>query len=317
MPLGKAVVLLDEHAATLGEWKAAADTQYAADLRALLLHLGLLAVAVAGVLAASSFWRRATLRYVQDLRRRQQSLLVRRILVSLALALVVAFSFVTELGSLATFAGFITAGLAVALQNLILSVAAYFFLIGRFGIRVGDRVQIGTVTGDVIDVGLVRLHLMELRPDGLPTGRVVAFSNAVLFQPASNFFKQLPGSDFAWHQVTLTLAPDTDYRQAERRLLGAVEGVYAQYHDRIARQHQAMAENLTLALREPRPESQLRLTEAGLEMTVRFPVPLESAPAVDDQVTRALLTALEREPTLKLAGSGTPTLQAAPQPIGA
>jgi len=235
-------------------------------------------------------------------------------LVVVAVALTTIFSFVTELGSLATFAGFITAGLAVALQNVILSVAAYFFLIGRYGIRVGDRVQISGVTGDVIDVGLVRLHLMELGADGLPTGRVVAYSNAVVFQPTGNFFKQLPGSNFSWHEVTLKLSPDTDYRQAERRLLGVVEQVYAQYHDRIARQHQAMAENLAIPVHEPRPDSQLRLAEGGIEMTIRFPVPLESAGAVDDQVTRALLEALEAEPRLRLAGAATPAIRAAPAP---
>lgn len=47
-------------------------------------------------------------------------------------------------------------------------------------------------------------------------------------------------------------------------------------------------------------------------MTIRFPVPLESAAAVDDQVTRGLLEALEAEPRLKLSGSGTPTIQAVP-----
>ncbi len=197
----------------------------------------------------------------------------------------------------------------MALQNVILSVAAYFFLIGRYGIRVGDRVQIGDVTGDVVDVGLVRLHLMELGRDGLPTSRVVAFSNSVVFQPSANFFKQIPGSSFTWHELTLTLSPDTDYRYAERRLLGALERVFAQYRERIAREHEAMEQNLTIPVRDPAPGTRLRLTASGLEMTLRYPVPLESAAAIDDQVSRAVLESVEAEPRLKLVGSGTPTLQ--------
>ena len=55
------------------------------------------------------------------------------------IVIIVAFAFATQLGSVATFAGLLTAGVAVALQNVILSVAGYFLLIGRFGIRVGDR----------------------------------------------------------------------------------------------------------------------------------------------------------------------------------
>src|SRR5256885_10067247 len=147
-----------------------------------------------------SLWRRATLRYVRDPRRRRVSLLVRRIVVTAAVTIAIVFSLVSEIGSLATFAGFITAGLAVALQNVILSVAAYFFLIGRYGVRVGERVQIGNVIGDVLEIGLVRLHVMETGADGLPTGRVVVFSNSVVFS-GPNLFKPLPGTNFAWHQI--------------------------------------------------------------------------------------------------------------------
>lgn len=311
VPLGKQAVLLDADKANLNEWYASIDGQYSTELRALLLHLGLLAVAVIAILAASEAWRRATFRYVRDLRRRHQSLVVRRIVVTLALALMVTFSFVSELGSVATFAGFITAGLAVALQNVILSVAAYFFLIGKYGIRVGDRVSIAGVTGDVMDIGLVRLHLMELRPDGLPTGRVVVFSNAVLFQPTANFFKQIPGSNFTWHQVSLTFSPDTDYRIAEKRLVDAVEQVYAEYRGSIAQQHQEISQTLSIPVQELRPSSQLHFTESGLEMTIRFPVPLEHASTIDDRITRALLDALNREPRLKLAGGSSPLIQPA------
>lgn len=311
VPLGKQAVLLDANKVDLNEWHASIDGQYDDELRALLLHLGLLAIAVIAILAASEAWRHAPFRYVRDLRRRQQSLVLRRIVVALALALMIAFSFVTELGSVATFAGFITAGLAVALQNVILSVAAYFFLIGKYGIRVGDHVSISGVTGDVMDIGLVRLHLMELRPDGLPTGRVVVFSNAVLFQPTANFFKQIPGSNFTWHQVSLTLSPDTDYRLAEKRLVDAVEQVYAEYRGSIAQQHQQISQTLSIPVQELRPSSQLHLTDSGLEMTIRFPVPLEHASTIDDRMTRALLEALDREPRLKLAGGGSPLIHPA------
>lgn len=317
VPLGKANLLLGTHEATLSEWHDAVDAAWDADLRALALRLGLLAIAIAAVLAASAFWRSATLRYVHDLRRRQQLLVIRRVVVGTAIALMVVFSFATELGSLATFAGFITAGLAVALQNVILSVAGYFLLVGRYGVRVGDRVQVQGVTGDVVDVGVVRLQLVEVGPDGLPTGRVVAFTNAVLFQPGANFFKQIPGSSFAWHQIAFTLAPDTDYRHAEERLLAAVDQVYRGYEPAMAQQHARMSQHLAIAVAQPRPSSQLRLVQGGIEMTIRFPVPLERATEIDDRMTRAIVAGIEQEPRLELAGAAQPTLHAVPAPAGA
>ena len=63
---------------------------------------------------------------------------------------IVGLSFVTEISSFATFAGLITAGVAVAMQSVLVSIVGYFFLIGKYGIRVGDRVQIGNVIGEVM-----------------------------------------------------------------------------------------------------------------------------------------------------------------------
>ena len=192
---------------------------------------------------AADFWRRTIYRYIQEPRRRNQFLLLRRIVVTVVIALILIFSLSTEIGSLVTFAGFLTAGIAIALQNVILSVAAYFLLIGRFGIRVGDRIQIGEVTGDVFDIGLVRMLLVELDTSGREaraTGRIVVFSNSVVFQPSSNFFKQFPGSNFAWRRISLTLAADVDYALAEQRISAAVARVYKTYKPELEEQHRAL-----------------------------------------------------------------------------
>src|SRR5690348_7207025 len=156
-----------------------------------------------------------------------------------------------------------TAGIAVALQNVILSIAGYFFLIGKYGVRVGDRVNINGVTGDVVDIGLVRLQLMEVTsgPAPLPTGRVVAFSNAVVFQAGSGMFKQIPGTNFLWHEITLTLDPKTNYRQVEKRMLETVNKVFAEYKDSIEAQRRSVELSLNSSLRTFMPESRLHLTQ--------------------------------------------------------
>lgn len=79
-----------------------------------------------------------------------------------------------------------------------MSIAAYFFVVGRYGIRAGDRISIAGVTGDVIDIRLVRLYIMELAGTGIdlyPTGRVIVFPNSVLFQAGTPLFKQIPGQN--------------------------------------------------------------------------------------------------------------------------
>ena len=315
VPLSKQSVLLDLYKSNLTRWRDAVKTQYQADLRNLAVRLLVLALVLIGFFVLGEIWKRATFRYVHDFRRRYQFLLLRRIILWFVVGITIAFALATEIGSLATFAGLITAGIAVALQNVILAVAGYFFLIGRYGVRVGDRVQISGVTGDVIDIGLVRLHLMEMGGSGnyiQPTGRVVVFSNSIVFQPTASFYKQAPGTNFVWHEVSLTLAPESDFRLAESRILTAVQKVYADYKDQIEQEYRQMQNLLNIRAATPKPVSRLRLTQAGLEVVVRYPVELDNAAEIDDRITRELLSALAKSPRLRLVGSGTPNIQAVP-----
>ncbi|HET7441178.1 MAG TPA: mechanosensitive ion channel domain-containing protein [Terriglobales bacterium] len=305
LPLSKQTVLLGLYKTNLTNWQGTVKTRYRAALRSLLLRLVILGLAIAFVFGVSEMWRRTILRYVHDPKRRYQFLLLRKIVFWFVIIIVVAFAFASQLGSVATFAGLLTAGVAVALQNVILSIAGYFFLIGRFGIRVGDRVQIAGVTGEVVDIGLVRLHLMELAGGAeTPTGRVVAFSNSIVFQPTAGVFKQIPGTSFVWHEITLTLAADSDYHMVEKRLLGVVEAVFEDYRDDMEKQRQQMERTLSYTQTSVlRPKSRLRITRDGLEAVIRFPVTLQNATEIDDRVTRELLKAIDREPKLKLVGS--------------
>ena len=230
-----------------------------------------------------------------------------------AIALVIILTFASQLGSAVTFAGLLTAGVAVALQNVIVSMVAYFFLIGKYGIRVGDRVQIAGVTGEVVDIGLVRIHLMELDgPESQPTGRVVAFSNSIVFQPGGGVFKQIPGTNFVWHEVKLVLAPDTDYHVAKDRLTQAADAALADHHDSLENQRQLMERTLSsISAVELRPRVRLHYAGSGIEATVRFPVELENATETDDQVMRELLAALDHEPKLRLVSAEMPVARSA------
>jgi len=312
LPLSKQSILLDLYKRNLMNWQRSVKSRYRSDLRGLLIRLLLLGVALGIVLGAAELWRKAIFRYVHDPRRRYQFLLIRKILMWFSIAMVVAFAFASQLGSVATFAGLITAGVAVALQNVILSVAGYFFLIGKFGIRVGDRVQIAGVTGEVVEVGLVRLHLMEFSSSGseVPTGRVVAFSNSIVFQPTSGLFKQIPGTNFMWHEVTVTLPGDSDYHEVQKNLTAVVEKAFADYKDDIERQRRQM--ELTLGFTsssEFRPRTRLHFTASGLEAVIRYPVTLQNATEIDDRITREVLDALAKDSQGKSAGKGTPTLK--------
>jgi small-conductance mechanosensitive channel len=311
VPLSEQLTQINVSRGQMEEWRNTLDQEYASALRYLLLRVGMLAIGILAILGLSELWRRATVRYVHDLRRRRQFLLLRRIVVACTIVLFLVMSFVTEFGSLATFAGFSAAGLAVAMQSVIVSAVAYFFLVGRWGVRVGDRVTVSGVTGDVVDIGLFRLYLMELggsEPTLEPTGRIVVFPNAVFFQPSA-MFKQFPGLNYTWRTLTVRLVGTVDSAQAEKRLLGAVEAIYAEYRESIERQYQAVQSSLNLHTPEPRLESRVRFSDSNLEIAIRYPVETSQARDLDDRISRAVIHEIESEPDFKSLNGGAPKLE--------
>ncbi|HXB22119.1 MAG TPA: mechanosensitive ion channel domain-containing protein [Candidatus Solibacter sp.] len=299
LPLGKQAILLDLYKKNSSNWRVVVSTQYKAALKSLLIRLAILIVTLCLVLVIAHLWRNVTFRYIQDPRRRHQFLVLRRIIVWAVIIIIVVVASVSGLGGMSTFAGLLTAGVAVALQNVILAVVGYFFLIGKHGIRVGDRIQVSGVIGNVVDIGLIRMHLMELArgPGAQPTGRIVAFSNAVVFRTHAGLYKQVPGSHLLWHEVTIYLPPDSDYRQTEEKMLQAVNKVFADYQEKLAAQLHKMEDTLKhVSVQSLHPESRIRLTGKGLRVTVRYPVDMQHAREMDDRITREVLAATEKEP---------------------
>ncbi len=290
IPLSKEGVLLGQYRRNLGNWRDTVNTQYGQALRTLLVRVAVLAVLLVIVFTAAEIWRKAVLRYIADSRRRYQFLLLRRIALWSLVVLIVGFAFASELGSVVTFAGLITAGLAVAMQGVLMSIVGYFFLIGKYGIRVGDRVQIGEVTGEVIDLGLVRMHLMELGEHGTlgPTGRVVAFANSVVFQVSSGLFKQIHGVTLVWREITSSLPDGVDSAEAKSRLTAAVNDALRDDHPEIMRQtreiQRATASNST---QDAQARVQLSFSAAGIEAHIRYPVHLQNAAEIDERVSQA------------------------------
>jgi small-conductance mechanosensitive channel len=291
LPLSQEAVLLTQYRDNLDKWRISVKRQYHDVLGVLWTRIAVLAGALIAVLAGSEFWRRTVLRYVTDPRRRNQLLLIRRIVTWLLVLLILGLTFITHLSSFATFAGLLTAGVAVAMQSVLVSVVGYFILIGKYGLRVGDRVQVGGVSGEVIDLGLIRMHLLELtsqEPLG-PTGRVVAFANSIVFQSSGGLFRQIPGVNFTWHEQMLTLPAGSDYFALKDRLLAAVTSVVDEYRGDIVRQAETINQTTSLpAPTDVTPQVQLQFSPTGAEAKVRYPVPRNRTAQVDERVSQKL-----------------------------
>jgi small-conductance mechanosensitive channel len=316
IPLSQQLILMDQSQANLKQLQDSVDHEYDRILRSLLLRVAALLIALGLIWLFSELWRRATFRYVRDARRRRQFLVLRRVITGFCMFVVVLLGFISDFSSLATYAGLITAGIAVALQTVILSVAAYFFLVGRYGVRVGDRVTVvfngaNSVTGDVVDIGLVRFYLMELAGSGIdlkPTGRIVVFPNSVLFQ-TSPLYKQFPGTEYMWREIGLPMRADSDVALAEKELLAAANTLYAEYRPVLERQHEGLEQRLGMRMDVPKPYTRVRLVSSGLEVVVNYPVPLRQSAAEDDGMIMAVMELLRKNPSIRLADGASPELR--------
>jgi small-conductance mechanosensitive channel len=295
VPLSKEAVLLQQYRHNLGGWRDSVSREYHEAWQMLAGRLGIVIGLLATVYLLAEGWRRAVLRYVREPRRRYQFLLVRTIVMWVVILAIVALSFVTEISSFATFAGLITAGVAVAMQSVLVSIVGYFFLIGKYGIRVGDRVQIGAVVGEVMDLGLVRMHLMEFHGEGPlgPTGRVVAFPNLIVFQATGGLFKQLPGVNLSWHEITVPLPAVSDYAALKQRLLQAVRSVTAEYRGEIERQSKEIQDmSMSGGGGDTEVHVQMNIVDGHMQAQIGYPVHAQHAADIDERVSEAVLAVL-------------------------
>ena len=130
---------------------------------------------------------------------------------------------------------------------------------------------------------------MEMAGTGLDfyaTGRLVVFSNSVLFQTGTPLFKQIPGTEYAWHEVVVMIAPSGNHKMPQDKLVAAVNEIYAGYRKEIERQHAGIDRRVDILIATPRPEARLQFADGGLEWLVRYPVEIRKGYRCEPQSRR-------------------------------
>jgi len=191
LALDKQKALLEEYESHLLPWRTAVAKQYRQAWKTLVVRLLIVVLIVGLLFGMGEISRRLALGRIQDPNRRRVISMVHRLLTMFAMAVVALFSVASDLSSLATYFGLLTAGMAVALQNVILASLGYLVLMGKRGIRIGDRIQISGITGDVINMGMLQFQLREFDvAEERFTGHVATFSNSLVFMsPAIGLLK--------------------------------------------------------------------------------------------------------------------------------
>jgi small-conductance mechanosensitive channel len=228
-----------------------------------------------------------------------------QVVAAVVLLLGIVSIWVTPGTDLTTGIGLISAGLAFALQQVILSLAAYFVILRGDTFGVGDRITLGGVRGDVVKLGFLKTTIMEMgQPPSVSsadpavwvnsrqyTGRLVTVTNGAIFaEPVYNYTRDFP---YLWEEIVLPVDYTVDRAEVERILLSAARA-HTIVDDPAARAAlDLMRSRYALSDASLEPAVYWRLTDNWLEMSLRFLVRARGVREVKDKVSRQVLGELD------------------------
>lgn len=230
------------------------------------------------------------------------SMLVRKITYISAAVIILVVIF--GLGSnFATIIGILGAGVAFASQEVIGSFAGYLNIITGSIFRIGDRIRIGNVIGDVLDISLLRTTVMEIgewvKADQY-TGRVVSVANRVVFSdPVFNYTQH---SHYLWDEIMVPVTYDTNWRRAVEIILAKGQELTQGFHAEAKMEFEEMARKYPSLHSVPvEPSVYIAMTDNWIELTLRYIAEARERRSIKGQIHGELLKSFGEEPEITVA----------------
>lgn len=197
--------------------------------------------------------------------------------------------------SIITYLGLLSAGLAIALQDLIISLAGWVFIITRRPFDVGDRIQIGDNAGDVIDVRLFAFSILEVgRRIGAEqsTGRVIHIPNGVVFSdPLLNYTQGLP---YIWNEIPVMVTFESNWRLAKQLLDDIVNRHAPDVSEGVNQYNETVNKRFVISYANVKPKVYTSVAASGVVLTLRYLVPPRARRSSEEALWEDILDAFEK-----------------------
>jgi len=245
------------------------------------------------VLVAVKLIQRSTARVVDDPGTRYRARKVVGFTGYLVAVIILVSVFADHLGQVSVLLGVAGAGIAFALQEVIASVAGWAVVAFGGFYKVGDRVELGGIKGDVIDIGPLRTTLAEVGAwvaGDLYNGRVVRIANSFIFKaPVHNYSGDFP---FLWDEVTVPVRFGSDLTRARALLLDAARAECGAYAAEAARIWKEMQDRYRVEEASTDPMVSLVFDHNWVTFTIRYPVRFDRRRTTRDRLSVAILDAI-------------------------
>ena len=214
---------------------------------------------------------RAVERRVDDIRIRYQWRKRTTYVAVIVSVLMVGRIWFQALDSLATFLGLLSAGLAIALRDLVADLAAWIFILWRKPFEVGDRIQIGDHSGDVIDIRIFQFTLLEIGEwvhADQSTGRVIHIPNWKVFSETQASYTK--GFRFIWNEIPVLVTFESDWRAA-KGILTDIANRHAESQSEEAQQQLRNASSRFMIFYSTlTPKVWTKVEDSGVLLTMRY-----------------------------------------------
>ena len=285
------------------------------DLTGVALRLVLSLAALVVTLIVYRTIRNAIKGRVEDATQLQSIRVAVRNLLSVVGFVIVVIIWLPTGNNLLTTLGILGAGLAIASQEMIGSLLAGVNIWFGNVYRVGDRVRVGDVVGDVMDISLFRTTVMEVgewvKADQY-TGRVVTVANRTAWvSPVYNFTKHW---GYLWDEITLYITYESDWQRAAEIMLEYGQTYTAELQADAEAKLIKMIDRFPLKETKVEPTLYLAMSDQGIELTLRFLVDAQERRAVKGRLHRELLQYFQAEENITVASTtieivGLPALE--------
>jgi small-conductance mechanosensitive channel len=197
--------------------------------------------------------------------------------------------------SLATFLGLLTAGLAIALQDVVKSVAGWVFVMWRKPFVIGDRIQVGNYAGDVIDIRLFKFSLVEIGnwvESDQSTGRVIHLSNSlILTDVIANYTR---GFEFIWNEIPVLVTFESNWQKAKKTLVKIAQKHAAHFSKDAEQRIKEASKRYMIFFTALTPTVYTSVRDSGVLLTIRYLIAPRSRRGSEQAIWEEILTTFSR-----------------------
>ncbi|MCH4887644.1 mechanosensitive ion channel family protein [Acidaminobacter sp. JC074] len=208
----------------------------------------------------------------------------------------------SETSSMSTYLGLASAGIAIALSDLLVNIAAFVFMIFKKPFSVGDRIEINGHAGDVIDQRLFQFTVMEIGnwvSNDQSTGRMIHIPNRLIFNHP--LFNYNAGFKFIWHEVHVMLTFESNHNKAKEMFLNIAGKYTVQKTDTLEKELKEASRKYLIYYNNLTPIVYTDVKDSGIVLSIRYLCEPQKRRTTHEKVWEDILDITNREEDINLA----------------